>query len=276
VRRLLAAALLALALPLPALADYKESYLKAMEAVDRKQWADVAKHMREALAENPREGGKVKLYGTRYETYLPHFYLGVALLNTGDCDGAVKAFASSEEQGAIRGTSKYAELLGGRKTCEAKVAKAPTPPPPTPPPPTPPPTPRPTPPPEATPVPAATPAAKSPGPTPARVTPSPTAVKPASPADLTGAAQAYFAGRYSDAVAALESLNLGRGRRAAQALLLRSAARYALYRIGSEQDASLRSRAVEDAVAARRADPSLMPDEAAFSPAFLKFFREAR
>src|SRR5688572_13771097 len=101
----------------PALADFKETYRKAIEAVDRKRWPEVARLMREAIAENPREGERIKLYGLRFEAYVPHFYLGLALLNAGDCEGAVKAFDASEAAGAIRGTPRYADLLDGRKAC---------------------------------------------------------------------------------------------------------------------------------------------------------------
>jgi type IV secretory pathway VirB10-like protein len=259
-------------LPIPARADYKESYRKGMEAVDRKQWPEAAKRMQEALAENPKEGESIRLYGSRFETYLPYFYLGHALVNTGDCDGAVKAFATSEEQGAIGSTPKRAELVEERKKCEARVAKAP----PTPQP-TSHPTPRPTPPPEPTAVPPPTPASRSPEPSLASPTPAPSPEKQAAgPSQLLAAARAYFEGRYGDAASALASAGGGGGRATAQALLLRSASRYALFRIGGEQDAPLLKRAAEDAAAARRADPSLMPDEKAFSPAFVKFFRESR
>jgi hypothetical protein len=270
VPRLLGAALLILVLPIPAHADYKESYRKGMEAVDRKQWAEAAKRMQEALAENPKEGESIRLYGSRFETYLPYFYLGLALVNTGNCDGAVKAFATSEEQGAIGSTPKRAELVGERKKCEAKVAKAPTPQP------TPHPTPRPAPTPEPTAVPVPTPAARSPEPSLAPTTPVPSPEKHAAgPSELLAAARAYFEGRYGEAASALSGAGSGSGRAAAQALLLRSASRYALFRIGGEQDAPLLKRAAEDAAAARRADSSLMPDEKAFSPAFVKFFRDS-
>jgi len=274
--RLLGACLLVLGLPALVLADYKESYRKGIEAVDRKLWAEVAKRMREALEENPKEGEKVKLYGLRFEPYLPHFYLGLALANTGDCGGALKAFAVSEEQAAIDATPRHAELVEARKACDAKIARAATPAPPTPPA-----TPHPTPTPEPTPAPHPSPTPKSPEPTPATTpapaAPSPVVGKPSGPpADLLAAARAYFAGRYGESAAALAGLSALSGRAAAQSLLLRSASRYALYRIAGEQDAALRRQAAEDAAAARRADPSVSPDPEAFSPAFVEFFLRGR
>ncbi len=120
------ALLLALSLPHPAQADYKDSYRKGIEALDRKRWDDVARHMKEAITSNPAEGERIKLYGLRFEPYFPHFYLGAAYLNLGNCDAAVKAFEASRAQGAIRSNPKYAELVDGLKSCEGQVAVKPT------------------------------------------------------------------------------------------------------------------------------------------------------
>jgi hypothetical protein len=236
--------------------------------------------MRQAIAENPREGERVKLYGLRFEAYLPHFYLGLALLNAGDCEGAVKAFDASEAAGAIRGTPRYADLLDGRKACAARVARAASPSPASP---------KPTPPPAAPVVPEPVRAAEAnPSPTPARTettllpSPSPAPSPAASerpgvpPADLMRAARAYFDGRYEESLTLLSRPAALRGRAAAQSHLFRAAARFALYRVGRETDAALRARAAQDVVACRRADASLAPDPQAFSPAFADFFRRSR
>lgn len=122
--------LLALSLPGMARADYKDSFRKGIEAVDRKRWDDVARYMKEAIAGNPTEGERIKLYGLRFELYFPHFYLGAAYLNLGNCDAAVKAFETSRSQGAIRSTPQYAELVDGLKSCEGQVTTKPTTPPP--------------------------------------------------------------------------------------------------------------------------------------------------
>ena len=93
----LALGLAALALlAVPARADYKDSYRKGMELAEKGNWPEVARHMRAALEEQPREGEQVKLYGMRFELYLPHYYLGLALFNGGDCEGALRAWDSSQ------------------------------------------------------------------------------------------------------------------------------------------------------------------------------------
>jgi tetratricopeptide (TPR) repeat protein len=365
-RRVAAVALVLLA-SAPAWADYKDSFRKGMEALDRGRWEEVARHMQEAIADNPKEGERLKLYGLRFEVYLPHFYLGAAQLNLGNCAIAVKEFEISRSQGAIRNHSRYPELLDGLKSCEGQgqVAKAPTP---APPPPTAPPT-----------------TVKAPsGPDPAAVAqaaqsaetalsqadgsaravaalagdallapvwtrepglgrteseakeslaaarakleagrrasdlglmaeareqagrardkldavrqaaerrreglraeqaaartpvPPPAAGERKTPEDLLAGAQAYFDGRYQDSVRLLERTTGGKGRAAAQAWLLRAAARFALFRRGGEKDGDLRRLAAEDVVECRRADPSLSPDATAFSPSFIEFFRSSR
>src|SRR4051794_3873139 len=95
-------ALVALLVAAPVLADYKDTYKKALEAVDHKRWPEVVQLMRDAIRQNAQEGEKVKLYGLRFEPYVPHFHLGYALSQTGDCAGAIAELQTSETQGAIR------------------------------------------------------------------------------------------------------------------------------------------------------------------------------
>jgi hypothetical protein len=282
VRSGVAALLLLLAAGM-ASADYKDSFKKGIDAYGRKRWDEVVKHMREAAEANPAEGERIKLYGLRFEVYFPHFYLGAAYLNLGRCPEAVKAFKQSESQGAIRSSPKYAELVDGLQSCAGAMAAAA--PPPTTAPAHPPATPAPAPPttaPPATPTPAAQPTPPPPTPapmpasTPAPPTPAAIAPRLSPPVELLNGARAYFDGQYENAVTLLARSAGRRGRAAAQSLLLRSAARYALYKAGGEKDAELRRLAAEDAAAARRADPSLLPDGEAFSPQFVSFFRSSR
>jgi hypothetical protein len=276
-RNVLTLVLLLLAAPAPA--DYKDSFKKGIDAYDRKRWDEVVKHMREAIGENPAEGERIKLYGLRFEMYFPHFYLGAAYLNLGKCPEAVGEFKLSESQGAIRSSPRYAQLVDGLKSCEAMTPTTTT----TTMPPAPirPPTPVPTtlapPPPPTTMASTAPPTTPIPNPPP---TPTPTpasiAPPPAPPAVLREGAQAYFDRRYQEAVTLLSRATGLRARAAAQSLLLRSAARFALFRAGGEKDPDLRRLAAEDAAASRRADPTLRPDPEAFSPQFVDFFGASR
>ena len=84
-------------------ADYQNAYKKGLDAVQRRAWADAAREMRAALGEQPTEGEQIKLYGMRFETYLPHYYLGLAHFGAGDCSQALRAWSDSESQGAVKG-----------------------------------------------------------------------------------------------------------------------------------------------------------------------------
>ncbi|HPC82149.1 MAG TPA: hypothetical protein P5234_01525 [Thermoanaerobaculaceae bacterium] len=101
-----------------ALADYKKAYADALAAARSEDWKQVVALLRQAIAERPTEGERIRLYGTRFEIYLPHFYLGQALANSGDCAGALEELRISEEQGAIRSTDRYAELQRLRSRCQ--------------------------------------------------------------------------------------------------------------------------------------------------------------
>lgn len=281
--RRLAPALALLLVALPVRADFKDTYRKALEAVDRKRWADVAALMREAIAQNPKEGAAVKLYGMRFETYLPHFHLGYALSQLGQCDEAVRELEASESQGAVRSTPSYNLLMSAKAGC---VRMAGGPPPPTRPvAPTPPPT---TPAPVVTTTtllpttttlrtlsvqPVASPTSRPTPPPTAPSLPPPTLARPGPPPpELVRAAEAYFGGRYDEAVSLLDRLTGLSGRPAAQVHLFRAAARFALYRIGGERDAVLRQRALQDVASCRGADPGLVPDPEAFPPPFAELF----
>src|ERR1700682_3980262 len=95
----------------PAAADYRESYRKGIVEADRQAWSAVATYMRQAAAEQGKEGETVKIYGVRYVRYLPHFFLGLALAESGNCQEALEQWKESESQGAVQGTPHYQPLL---------------------------------------------------------------------------------------------------------------------------------------------------------------------
>jgi hypothetical protein len=346
----------------PAAADYKDSYKQGIEAVEKSRWADAVRLMEEAIASKAAEGETIRFYGQRFEPYLPHFYLGLALFNSGDCVGALRSWATSESQGAVRKSDQYRILTKNRSACEAKAS-----------------TPKPTPAVPATPLPGPDPAALAqatqaaesalkkaddaargvaalqidpvlssawgqdatlgpaqdrakealaaararfetarkkpdlvqlgeardaadratqqldsvsshaarrrtelmaaskptpPGPAPA--TPPATATRLPAPPELLAGARAFFGAQYPQTVALLAGADSLPGRAGAQGLMLRAAARHALYLIGGEKDAKLLSNARADARASRRLDPQVAPDPQAFSPRFVDLFVQSR
>jgi tetratricopeptide (TPR) repeat protein len=116
-----ALALVLAAAPL-ARADYRDSYRRGIEAVEKGRWAEAATHLRAAAAEQPKEGERVKLYGMRFEEYLPHFQLGQALFQAGDCEGALRAFSVSQAQGVVQKSQAFRTLERSRGECQKRAA----------------------------------------------------------------------------------------------------------------------------------------------------------
>jgi tetratricopeptide (TPR) repeat protein len=106
----------------PVWGDYRSSYAKGITAMDRQEWNDAIRWFREAAQENPKEGGRVLIYGLRYREYLPHYYLGVALFRSKNCEAALEAWARSEEQGLVRRMAEYRQLTAFRQECQGRTA----------------------------------------------------------------------------------------------------------------------------------------------------------
>lgn|GEM_PF-917114 len=132
-RTVVAAGLLLFA-AIPAAADFKQDYLKGVEALDKGNWAEAATLLRSAMAGESRENARIKFYGVRFEPYLVHFQLGEALARLGECREAVAQFDESERQGVIQGVGNlYERLKASRDRCRGSIqpaTPAPTAPPP--------------------------------------------------------------------------------------------------------------------------------------------------
>lgn len=117
-----AALLLALAaalLPVAARADYKEAYKRGLDAIQQKHWEDATRELRAAIAERPEAAG---LMGAGlFRRYTPHYFLGVALSELGDCRAAVDAFDTAERQGKLT-RDDTTDLQKRRQACKQKVA----------------------------------------------------------------------------------------------------------------------------------------------------------
>ena len=55
-----------------------------------------------------------------YEPYVPRYYLGLALRNLGDCQGARENWQQSEPDGAVKQTNLYSTLASERAKCSAQ------------------------------------------------------------------------------------------------------------------------------------------------------------
>ena len=287
----------ALCLATLAHADYKDNYALGLKAYNDGDYAKARELMQQAFAEHAEPAARVRLYGQRWEPYLPQDSLGMVAFKQGDCATALAQWNAPANRQVV---AQVSEINSAQQrdtaACEQKVvAKADdkpkpqsvapeTPPaktvvaenPPAKPASPPPATPKPA---ETAPEPVAPPkrvdvAVAKPAPpvvTPPVAKPPPPSSTP--PAPLEEAFDNYLAGRYAKVVR-LNPEAITDTRARFHAYLVRAAARFTLAQISNDNAELDGARA--DARAARALDGRTTPDAALFSPRFRTFFVESR
>lgn len=299
-----AALFAALVLASPARADYREDYAEGLKAAKDGEWSEVEARMRDAIAESSAPQVQTRLYGQRFEPYVPAFFLGIALYKRGDCAQALQLLQNEATQAvtrdarakrrldeylpvAQRGVADCGARLAGNGSTPSTAPSRPA---------TPPGAPANTP---SSPVssntPAAAPLATSPQTRPSTTPPASTPTKPPvqvasttpatkppapatpgaakAPALLAAALDDFLRGRY-DRVAAADPATLADRRARYHALLLRAASRHTLALIQGGA-APLLAQAEADVRAAKALDPAA-PDAQLYSPRFRQFYAETR
>lgn len=90
--------------------QWADPYDKGLTAAERNEWAAVRDFMQKAIAAKPVEQASARNKNRTY-VYVPHFWLGLALYQQGDIDGAMREFSTSQSQGVIQNTQYYSDLL---------------------------------------------------------------------------------------------------------------------------------------------------------------------
>lgn len=99
-------------------------YEKGQLAAERSDWTATRDLMQRAIVEKPTEQNPA-VFKKKSFVYVPHFWLGIALFQLGDIDGAARELTTSESQGVIRNTSYFAQLnVWKAKVQEEKVKRA--------------------------------------------------------------------------------------------------------------------------------------------------------
>lgn len=125
--RALRAAVLLVLMTATVHADYKDSFRRGIQASRQRRWAEAAKELAAAIAQQPRNTGeRVQISGMDTVPYVPHFYLGAALFAGGDCAGALNAWRALSAQGGANGLSsdQKRQLATGSSTCEQRQRAA--------------------------------------------------------------------------------------------------------------------------------------------------------
>jgi hypothetical protein len=112
----------------PSLASAQdEAFKKGVQARGDKNWTEAARQLRSAIVSDGQEstrkvrGGIVGVFGGGGVEYLPHYFLGEALKNQGDCSGAVTEWATSLDQKVVQSKAEFVALIRkGFQECGAK------------------------------------------------------------------------------------------------------------------------------------------------------------
>ncbi|MDA8017892.1 MAG: hypothetical protein MPN21_10635 [Thermoanaerobaculia bacterium] len=89
----------------PIWADARDAFKEAMDRVEEGDWSGVEEKLREAIRLDPAEDKR-----TFVKDYLPHYWLGVALQEQGDCRAAMTSFEESESQGVAPDSNDAPDL----------------------------------------------------------------------------------------------------------------------------------------------------------------------
>ena len=91
----------------------RELYIKGLEHLDAKRWAEAIQAFDAAIQADPKENKGTRLYGMRYG-YFPYRDRGVALYNLGRYDEAVVALEESIRQGVTPEATRTIDLARNR------------------------------------------------------------------------------------------------------------------------------------------------------------------
>lgn len=94
-RRTWLAAFALLVFAVPAFADYQQAFREGVRAFEKKQWANAAANMREAIKLKPRSNERINISGGWNEQYNPSSFLAAAMASLGDCEEAHSALRAS-------------------------------------------------------------------------------------------------------------------------------------------------------------------------------------
>ena len=121
--RMLLAVMGVCAIPSLAIAQ-DEAFKQGLEARGDKKWAEVVRHMQNAVRSDGQESTrKVRsgFLGVQGMEYLPHYFLGEAYFNLQDCGGAITEWSASEQQSALKIKPEFVAVVRkGYQECAKK------------------------------------------------------------------------------------------------------------------------------------------------------------
>ena len=240
--------------PLLARGEWYDHYENALEALEQGEPTRAIDLLQAAVSRRQRTG-YFRTYGNNYVRYVPHFYLGVAHHDAGDCEEALRSFERSDaakETAAVPALESTLRSL--RTACEARLQ----------------------PPPES--LPAPPPSSASLGPAPIEEEPeeAPDPPRCAVAQDtLENGLRAYLEGNIDDSVRVFEEL-VGEAPECARLRLLLGMALHATWVLDNQSNDLLLERSRQQLAEARKLDDGLDLDPALYPPRVVALYRALR
>src|SRR5262245_34800193 len=87
--------------------EYLQAFANGIRAIDQQRWAEAARQMQAAAAARPDTGDNTRVYGTRFELYVPNYFLGIAQYEQQNFQAAAQAFDRAESLGGVKKNAAY-------------------------------------------------------------------------------------------------------------------------------------------------------------------------
>jgi len=98
-----------------------EQFVRAIQAQDENHWEQSVTLLLAAIHGQEEDGKPARIYGTRYQSYLPHYYLGFAYYKLGRCADAIKEWEGSLKIGAVQRAPEISSLTKYRIECQHRL-----------------------------------------------------------------------------------------------------------------------------------------------------------
>lgn len=115
--------LLALVVTGPVWASLGKDYDTAILQIERENYEKAIPLLEEVISEVPASLPRIRLYGMRFASYTPHYYLGLAHYRLDNCEEALSSWAVEARFKVLSG--KNAEsMVSGQVDCETRLVQA--------------------------------------------------------------------------------------------------------------------------------------------------------
>lgn len=97
--------------------SYRGLYKDALKAVEDREWTTAIELLRQSIELEPTAKSGA------FRKYTPHFYLGLALFELGNCKSALIVWDESEKQGVITQMAEFGTLQQGVEICKKRLLR---------------------------------------------------------------------------------------------------------------------------------------------------------